>query len=250
MAVDPLLSKHPARIAGMFDAIAPRYDLLNRMLSVGLDRRWRARAVEALGLEGSSTVVDLCTGTADLAIAAAARVQRVIGVDFSSEMLRLARAKVRRWPAGSRLRLLRADACSLPLRAKSAQAATIAFGIRNVQDPLHVLREIHRVLVPGGRLAVLEFGVPRPRGLRDAYLWYFRAVLPRIGALVSRHDSAYAYLPASVAAFPMGATFLDLMRQAGFVDVCADPLTLGIVYLYTGRTPHVPNPEPPASRTV
>jgi len=231
-------SREPAVIAGMFDAIARRYDTLNHLLSAGLDRRWRARAVASLGLTGRERLLDMCTGTADLAIAAVTdrhRAKDVVSIDFSSEMLTIARQKVRAAGLESRIRLARGDATAMPLPEASFDAATVGFGIRNVVDPLAACREFHRVLRPGGTLAVLEFGSPTGTGLRQAYAWYFQHVLPRIGRLVSKHDAAYSYLPASVNAFPSGAAFARILQQAGFHDVQFRRLTFGIVYLYLAR---------------
>ena len=234
---DDLRAKQPARIAGMFDAIAHRYDLLNRVLSGGLDQRWRARAIAALRLRPSDVLVDVCTGTADVAVSAVASSRpprRVIGIDFSREMLRLGVAKTRRRRVPSVL-LAQGDATRLPLSDRSADAATIAFGIRNVQHPDAACRELARVLRPGGRLAVLEFGLPASPRFRALYLWYARRVLPVIGRVVSRHDSAYAYLPESVGRFPPPEEFGELLQSCGFPHVEVVPLTLGIVYLYVAR---------------
>ena len=234
--VDPLDEKHPASIAGMFDAIAQRYDLLNHLLSAGLDRRWRRRAIASLGLAGRGTVVDVCTGTADLAIEAQrAGAARVIGVDFAHEMLRIGLDKVRRAGTLTRVTLVRGDGLHLPLPDRVASGATVAFGIRNVADPRAACLELHRVLQPGGRLAILEFSVPQTPIIRSAYLWYFRTVLPRIGRLVSRHSKAYTYLPASVGSFAGPSAFVDLLNDCGFVGVSAVPLTFGIVYLYVAE---------------
>ncbi|MBI3263935.1 MAG: bifunctional demethylmenaquinone methyltransferase/2-methoxy-6-polyprenyl-1,4-benzoquinol methylase UbiE [Acidobacteria bacterium] len=235
------VSKDPARIAGMFDAIARRYDLLNHLLSAGLDRSWRRRAIQSLRIAGHETLLDVCTGTADVALAASGggtsgpRVRRTIGVDFAVEMLRIGQRKIRDANGAPSIWLVRGDASLIPLSDRSVDLATIAFGIRNVQEPSRALREIARVLKPGGRLAVLEFGDPSVPGLRELYRWYFRFVLPRVGALVSRHRSAYSYLPASVGSFPLPAAFLAQIRAAGFSEAHADPLTLGIVYLYSAR---------------
>ena len=183
---DPLgPDKHPDRIAGMFDAIAPRYDLLNHLLSGGLDVRWRTRAIRALALAGGETVLDLCTGTADLAIAAATSARpagRVVGVDFAGQMLRLGRDKLAQRGLSDRVRLVQGDAMRIPLASGSVDAATVAFGIRNVQEPERAFADVFRVLRPGGRFAILEFGVPRLCGVRQLYLAYFRHILPRIGA--------------------------------------------------------------------
>ena len=218
----------------MFDAIAPRYDLLNRVLSAGLDQRWRRRAVESLAVGNDATILDLCTGTADLAIAIAERHPRacVAGVDFSSEMLARGLAKVRASAATSRIRLVRGDAAAIPIADATCDGATIAFGIRNVADPERALAELHRVLRPGARLVILEFGEPRIPGIRTLYAWYFRYLLPLVGRLVSHHQSAYSYLPASVGTFPPAAEFVRTIERHGFVSVSAVPLTMGIVYMY------------------
>lgn len=238
MTVEPAPDKSPARIAGMFDAIAPRYDLLNHLLSAGIDRRWRAAAIRSLQLTGRETLLDICCGTADVALEA--RRTRpaaacVVGVDFSGAMLALGLRKVLAAGESGRVTLLRGDAMRLPAADRSVDAATIAFGIRNVQRPEAACAEIARVLRPGGRLAILEFGVPRIPGIKPVYLWYFTHVLPRIGRAISGHGAAYSYLPASVGTFAPPAEFVETLRRAGFSDVRADPLTFGIVYLYTAR---------------
>ena len=229
--------KTPSRIAGMFDAIAPRYDLLNRVLSVGLDRRWRARAIEELALPPGTRVVDLCTGTGDLAVAASRLVApvSVVGVDFSAAMLRLGLAKVRELQLAGSIRMVRGDATRIPLGSGTCDAATIGFGIRNVAEPEKALAELARVLRPGGRLAILEFGQPRIPGIRTLYSWYFRYLLPLVGRAVSKHSSAYSYLPASVGHFPPPAEFCRILAATGFSQVRAVPLTFGIVYLYVAQ---------------
>ena len=235
------LDKTPHRIAGMFDAIAGRYDLLNRLLSAGLDQRWRVRAVDALGLNGGEVVLDLCTGTADLALALSTSGDvSIVGVDFAGEMLRRGYQKVQQAGVSRQVRLVRGDAMCVPMPGAVVDAATVGFGIRNVQTAADALREINRVLRPGGRLAILEFGFPSSSLLRAAYGWYFRRVLPLIGRLVSRHQSAYSYLPASVGTFWEPHDFCQVLIAAGFADVRAVPLTLGVVYLYEATKPARP----------
>ncbi|PWT82090.1 MAG: bifunctional demethylmenaquinone methyltransferase/2-methoxy-6-polyprenyl-1,4-benzoquinol methylase UbiE [Blastocatellia bacterium] len=232
------LSKSPDLIAGMFDAIANDYDLLNHLLSAGIDRRWRKRAIAALELAGTERVLDLCTGTADLAIAArTARppAARVVGVDFAGAMLRAGRTKVSDRRLGDTISLVRADATQSPIADGSVDAVTIGFGIRNVENAKAVCDEISRVLRPGGRLAILEFAIPATPMVRAAYLAYFRYVLPQVGQLISHHNAAYRYLPASVAAFASPDEFMKLLRQHRFADIKAIPLTFGIVFLYTAR---------------
>jgi len=217
----------------MFDAIAPRYDLLNRVLSAGIDRRWRARAIRSLQLTGRETLLDVCTGTADVALQARGAA-RVVGVDFAGAMLSIGHRKVMQAGEGTRIGLLRGDATHLPIRDHSVDAATVAFGIRNVQRPEAACVEMARALRPGGRLAILEFGVPRIWGISTLYLWYFKYLLPAVGRAVSGHNAAYSYLPASVGAFPPPPEFMQVLERSGFTNVRADPLTFGIVYLYTG----------------
>ena len=231
------VDKSPARIATMFDAIAPRYDLLNHVLSAGLDKRWRARAVEELRLAPGTRVLDLCTGTGDLAVAAVQKCPEasVIGVDFAGEMLRLAHVKLGALGLSRSIRFVRGDGTRIPLADASCDAATIGFGIRNVVDPAQALREIARVVRPGGRLAILEFGQPRLPGIRTMYSWYFKYLLPLVGRVVSKHQSAYSYLPASVGTFPAPAEFSRIIAATGFSQVAAVPLTLGIVYLYSAE---------------
>jgi demethylmenaquinone methyltransferase/2-methoxy-6-polyprenyl-1,4-benzoquinol methylase len=234
----------------MFDAIAPRYDLLNRLLSAGFDRRWRARAIRSLELTGDERLLDLCTGTADVALAArrsAPRARRVIGVDFAAAMLQRGRRKVHDAGEQGAIALVRADAVRLPLHNGAVDAVTVAFGIRNVEDAETACRELHRVLRIGGRLAILEFAIPTLPIVRHAYLSYFRHVLPMLGRVVSRHTTAYSYLPASVTAFPTPDRFAHVLDDVGFTDVQVRGLTLGIVYLYSAvkgdPESRIPSPE-------
>jgi demethylmenaquinone methyltransferase/2-methoxy-6-polyprenyl-1,4-benzoquinol methylase len=222
----------------MFDAIAARYDFLNHLLSAGIDRRWRKRAVRALALTGRERVLDLCAGTAELAraaIGARPSAAHVVGVDFAQAMLRVGQEKIRRERLTDRIALVRGDATRIPLRDGAVDAITIGFGIRNVERTEAACDEMRRVLTPGGRLAILEFAIPTTPGLRTLYLWYFNQILPRIGRIVSRHQRAYGYLSASVGAFATPDEFVTTLRHHGFVDVSAVRLTFGIVFLYTAR---------------
>ena len=230
------VSKSPDRIAGMFDAIAGRYDLLNHLLSAGIDRRWRRRAIRSLSLTGRERVLDLCTGTGDLAIAALDAhpgASRVLGVDFAAAMLGIGLRKVRHRGLGRSIALIRGDATRIPVADGTVDAGTVGFGSRNVNDTAKACAEIFRVLASGGRLAILEFAIPTQPLIRAIYLWYFNRVLPGIGRIVSRHTAAYAYLPASVGAFASPEEFVKILRQQGFVKIQAVPLTFGIVQLYT-----------------
>lgn len=233
----PPPDKSPPRIAGMFDAIAPRYDLLNHVLSLGMDRRWRERALDVLGLAPGTRLLDLCTGTADVAIAAARRAPgaAVVGVDFAGEMLKRGLRKAGEAGVAGRVRLVRGDATRIPIADGTCDAAAIAFGIRNVAEPERALGELARVLRPGARLAILEFGQPRIPGVRTLYAWYFKYLLPLVGRTVSKHRSAYSYLPASVGTFPPPPEFAAVISRHGFTNVQAVPLTMGIVYLYVAE---------------
>jgi demethylmenaquinone methyltransferase/2-methoxy-6-polyprenyl-1,4-benzoquinol methylase len=230
--------KTPDRIAGMFDAIAPRYDLLNHLLSAGIDKRWRTKMIASLQLTGRETLVDVCTGTADVALEARrangvhGSAARVLGVDFAGAMLALGLHKVRDAGEERHITLVRGDAMRIPVPDGFADAATVAFGVRNVQKTDVAVHELARILRPGGRLAILEFSIPRIPGLAALYRLYFSRVLPLIGRAISGHSGAYSYLPASVGAFPPPAEFVTLLRHSGFADVRAVPLTFGIVYLY------------------
>ena len=235
MSVDAR-DKAPAKIAGMFDAIAARYDVLNLVLSGGMDRYWRRRAIASLRLTGKERLLDVCTGTADVAIGAARHgAARVVGVDFSGSMLTHGLTKVREGALGERLQLIRGDAVNLPVASESVDAATIAFGIRNVQFPEAGCKELYRVLKPGGRVAILEFGTPESRFFGPLYEWYSHHILPLIGRTVSRHVAAYTYLPESIGAFAYGEDFARMLSTAGFSQVQARLFMFGAVYLYTGQ---------------
>lgn len=215
----------------MFGAIAPTYDFLNHLLSLNVDRLWRRRAVKALDPRPGEVVVDLCTGTGDLALALGNRGARVLGVDFSRPMLEQALRKGRR----GGLRFVLGDALSLPLGDRSVDGVTVAFGVRNFEDLRAGLVEMARILKPGGRLVVLEFSRPRPGLFGSLYRLYFQRVLPAIGRLVSGVQGPYGYLPATVDLFPDAPAFADLLKRSGFGSVAQTPLTGGIATLHVAR---------------
>ncbi len=231
-----------AQVEAMFDDIAPRYDLLNRVLSFGTDVRWRRRAVrtlaEALPADHASLrLLDVATGTGDLALELARRLRpaEVVGVDLSEGMLARGREKVIAAGLVDRVRLLRADAAALPFGDAAFDGATVAFGVRNFEDLRAGLADMRRVLKPGAPLVVLEFSHPRVFPIKQGYEFYSRHVMPRVGRAVSHNDEAYEYLPESVSAFPDSSEFLSEMSAAGFRDVLDQRLTFGVASLYRGR---------------
>jgi demethylmenaquinone methyltransferase/2-methoxy-6-polyprenyl-1,4-benzoquinol methylase len=231
--VDERLARRPDAIRGMFAAVAPRYDLLNRLLSLRQDVRWRRRLVAALAAAPAGPVLDLATGTGDVAFAVEGR--EVVGADFCVDMLALARDKAQRhgrdadWAA--------ADGLALPFRSGAFAAVTIAFGIRNFADLGAGLAEIRRVLLPGGVLAVLEFQRPTRRSTRLGMALWNRLVVAPVGAALSGDPAAYSYLPASVATFPDAAALAGAMREAGLSVESSRELSGGIVALTVAREP-------------
>ncbi len=230
------VARRRTAVERMFSAIAPRYDLLNHLLSAGRDHAWRRAAVRLAALPPSARILDLCTGTADLALEAARQLGQasIIGVDVSLPMLRLAALKAEQAAMARRLRLAAAPAEVLPFADARFDAVMVAFGLRNVVDRQRGLAEMHRVLRPGGRAVILEFTTPPGRLFRAVYLWYFHRVLPLIGGLISGEPSAYAYLPASVAEFPDPHLLSGWMGEAGFRNVSYRLLTAGIVAIHVG----------------
>jgi demethylmenaquinone methyltransferase / 2-methoxy-6-polyprenyl-1,4-benzoquinol methylase len=223
-----------SQVRAMFDAIAPRYDLLNAVLSLGIDRGWRREAVAWAVAKGPGAVLDVATGTADLALALrrATPAAEVVGVDVSEPMLAVGRAKAAR--RGIEVRLEVADGAALPFADGSFDAVTIAFGLRNFADIDAGLREFRRVLRRGGRLVVLEFPPPPGGAFGRLFRAYFTGVVPWLGGLVSGRRDAYAYLPASVMAFPAPEALADRMRRAGFRDVRYKLQTWGVSALHRG----------------
>jgi len=222
------------QVAAMFNAISPKYDALNRILSAGIDQSWRRKTLREIRATGALNLLDVATGTADLALALAKGIpgSRVVGVDISAGMLEVGRSKVRARDLEGRVRLDLGDGEQLPYEESSFDAVTVAFGVRNFENLEQGLRDMRRVLELGGTLAVLEFSQPTAWPLRSLYLFYFKNILPRIGRMVSKDASAYTYLPNSVQAFPYGEAFAAKLREAGFKSVRVRPLTFGIASLY------------------
>jgi len=230
------VDKSGGRVRRMFGEISPRYDLLNHLLSGGTDIYWRWRTVRAAPPRGDAPILDVCTGTGDLAFTYEKRSgeARVIGSDFTHEMLVIANQK-RDADKRSRVQFLEADAQSLPFADETFQIVSVSFGLRNIADTMRGLREMTRVCQNGGRVVVLEFSMPQNRVIGGAYRWYFRHILPRIGQLLARNSQfAYNYLPQSVSEFAQGETLAEMMREAGMSQVKYYPLTFGIATLYVG----------------
>jgi len=226
-----------AEVRSMFASVARSYDRANQVLSLGLHHRWRRAAVRASGVAPGERVLDCATGTGDLAIEFRRAVGpggEVIGTDFCEEMLALAPAKAAR--AEAPVRFETADLLDLPYADRSFDVVSIAFGIRNVEDPVRGLREMARVARPGGRVVVLEFGQPGGALFGPVYRWYSRAVLPRVGGWISGRRSAYEYLDRTSSTFPAGDAFTSLMRETRlFGEVRGRALTGGVAWVYVGR---------------
>lgn len=244
-STSPRIDKSGERVRRMFGEIAERYDLMNHLLSGGVDIYWRSYTVRHVAPEGDAPVLDVCTGTGDLALAywkAGRGNMSVVGTDFTPRMLELAREKFQRLktadsPTAS-VEFHEADTQQLPFENDRFQIVSVAFGLRNVSDTQAGLREMLRVCRPGGRVAVLEFSTPTLPGLAGLYRWYFRNVLPRVGQLFARNrEEAYHYLPASVSEFPSGVALTAIMSECGLEQVTHTPLTFGIATLYVGRKP-------------
>ena len=221
----------------MFDNIAPKYDLLNHTLSMSIDRVWRRRVVGEVRRAKPGRILDVATGTGDLAIAMARRIRdvRVLGVDLSEQMLAGARRKIEARGLDGRIVLDRGDAERLAVADASVDVATVAFGVRNFGDLGAGLRELARTIKPGGKVVILEFSRPRNRVFRALYEFYSYKILPRIGGLVSRDKRAYEYLPASVGEFPAPEEFMAMMARAGFRNCRARSQSFGIAQIYIGE---------------
>jgi demethylmenaquinone methyltransferase/2-methoxy-6-polyprenyl-1,4-benzoquinol methylase len=234
------VDKSDRRIREMFGEISGRYDFLNHFLSGGTDYYWRWRCVRATPIAGDLPILDVCTGTGDLAVAYWRHARggiRVVGADFTHEMLCLANKKVADTPPGA-IEFVEADAQRLPFADDRFQIVSVAFGLRNVSDTAQGLREMARVCAPGGRVVVLEFSLPQNRLIGGIYGWYFRNILPRIGQLISRNrQSAYSYLPDSVSEFPSGERLAAMMKLCGLDRVSFQPLTFGLATVYVGVKP-------------
>lgn len=218
----------------MFNNIAGKYDFLNHFLSLGIDKGWRKKAIASIASIQPQQILDVATGTGDLAIAATKlQPQHITGVDIADQMLEIGRKKIAGLGLAHMISLHSGDSEALPFADSHFDAVTCAYGVRNFENLEAGLKEMSRVMRPGGRLAILEFSHPRRFPVKQLYAFYFRYILPTLGRLVSKHSSAYTYLPESVRAFPEGKVFTEMLNRCGFKEAKARPLTLGITTLYT-----------------
>ena len=233
---DSALSKKQ-QVAGMFDDIAFRYDFMNRFLSAGIDVKWRRKAIEQLLDIRPRTILDVATGTADVAIMASAILSpnKITGIDISDGMLAMGRKKIKKLGLEDRIELLNGDSETINFEDNSFDAVTVAFGVRNFENLEKGLSEIKRVLKPGGRLVVLEFSKPKMSGTKAVYNLYMKIVAPNMGKLFSKNRSAYEYLDLSIKKFPEGKNFTDILGNLGYRNTYSKPLSLGICSIYCGE---------------
>lgn len=222
------------QVAEMFNNIAGRYDFLNHFLSMGIDKGWRKKAIAEVGSIHPQAILDVATGTGDMAIAAAALgAAKITGVDIATQMLDVGRKKISAENLASIISLQTGDSEDMPFRTGEFDAVMCAYGVRNFEHLDVGLTEMCRVLRPGGKVVILEFSHPSAFPVKQLYKFYFKYILPTLGKLVSKHSSAYTYLPESVMAFPEGKSFCTILSQCGFREAKARPLTFGITTLYT-----------------
>ncbi len=222
----------------MFDRISPRYDLVNRLLSFGIDHHWRRQLIRHLPQEKGLRLLDLATGTGDQLITIVKRAKQVetaLGLDMSQEMVRMGQRKIIDKPYTHRITLMEGDATSIALDKEAVDCVTMSFGIRNVTSVEKCLEECFRVLTPSGKVMILEFSMPKNRLIRGLHLFYLRHVLPLVGGLVSRDPKAYRYLNKTIETFPYGEAFCAKLKAAGFYQVKAYPMTFGAATLYIGE---------------
>ena len=222
-------------IATMFDSISPRYDFLNHLLSLNTDKTWRRKTAAAVARHNPQHILDLASGTADLALQLAKKMPQahIIGVDLSEKMLEIGKEKIKKQKREHQIQLQQGDAAHLPFSDCTFDAVTVAFGVRNFEDLTISLNEIQRVLRPGGHAFILEFSMPTAFPVKQAYHLYFRYILPKIGSWVSKDPSAYSYLPASVQNFPVPDSFINILEKNGFVQPEKRSLSFGIATLYS-----------------
>lgn len=224
------------QVAQMFNSISGRYDFLNHLLSLGIDKSWRKKAIKILAASKPKLMLDVATGTGDFAIQALSiNPEKVIGVDISEGMLEVGRKKIAQRGLSEKIELTLGDSENLPFADNNFDAVTVGFGVRNFENLKKGLAEINRVMKPGATLVVLEFSRPTRFPFKQVYNFYFKFILPKIGRLVSRDKSAYTYLPESVEAFPDGERFLAILHETGFKNTACKPLTFGTSSIYTAQ---------------
>lgn len=223
------------KVENMFNSIASRYDLLNHVLSAGVDYGWRKKVIRLLEPHHPQLILDIATGTGDLAIACAKlNPKKITGVDISNGMLEVGRKKIKEKKLDNLIELMQADSADLPFPDASFDAITVAFGVRNFENLENGLKEMYRVLKPGGQLVILEFSQPQRFPVKQLFGLYSRKIMPAIGQLLSKEKSAYEYLPESVEAFPYGKKMTDILSSLKFVNTKYIPLTFGIATIYCG----------------
>ncbi len=236
MAVVPYKEKTSGKkeqVAEMFDNISPRYDFLNHFLSLGIDILWRKKAIRMLKPHAPKEIIDVATGTGDFALEALAlKPNRIVGVDISAGMLEMGKQKMKKKGVDHIIDMQIGDSEKLLFEDNTFDAGIVAFGVRNFENLEKGLTDMRRVLKPGGKIVVIEFSKPRSFPMKQLYQFYFKSILPVIGKLISKDQSAYTYLPESVDVFPDGQQFLDILTQVGFNDVSCTPLTFGISSIY------------------
>ena len=224
------------QVAEMFDNISPKYDFLNHLLSGGIDIYWRKRAIKLLKKAQPRVILDIATGTGDFAIEALAlKPEKIIGVDISEGMLAVGRQKIQKLGQQGTIELRTGDSESLPFTNNYFDAVIVSFGVRNFENLLAGLTDMQRVMKPGGTCVVVEFSKPKAFPFKQVYNFYFKYILPTVGKIVSKDQSAYTYLPESVQAFPDGNDFLTIFEKAGFTNTKCIPLTFGICSIYVGH---------------
>lgn len=224
-------------VAAMFDRISPSYDQLNHLLSLNIDKLWRRKTAKEVAKNHPKTILDLATGTADLAIEIAKHnpEAHIIGTDISEKMLEIGELKIKKQHLENQIELYLGNAAALPFKTNSFDAVTVAFGVRNFENLEQGLSEIHRVLKPNGHAFILEFSMPEKFPIKQAYRLYFKHLLPRIGEILSKDENAYTYLPESVEKFPKPDTFCKVLSSFGLENIKAKPLTFGVAVLYSAQ---------------
>jgi demethylmenaquinone methyltransferase / 2-methoxy-6-polyprenyl-1,4-benzoquinol methylase len=225
------------QVADMFNNIAGKYDFLNHILSMGIDKGWRKKAIKSIATINPKNILDVATGTGDLAIAAATQIgeSNITGIDIAAQMLEIGKEKIATRNMNNRIKMRVADSEALPFDNNQFDAVTCAYGVRNFEHLEKGLAEMSRVMRTGGRVAILEFSKPKGFPVKHIFAVYFKYILPLFGKCVSKHSTAYTYLPESVMAFPEGQDFCNILNNCGFKNAAAHPLTFGITTLYTAE---------------